>query len=77
MAEKMIQMVGEDEEGYVSFPAFFRIYLDVHHQVHSLHPLCACAIAHILWPTRRLPCIIIMIINNIDNMYTMPASPQH
>ncbi len=41
MAEKMIQMVGEDEEGYVSFPAFFRIYLDVHHRVHSLHPLCA------------------------------------
>jgi hypothetical protein len=40
MAEKMIQMVGEDEEGYVSFPAFFRIYLDVHHQVHGLHPLC-------------------------------------
>jgi hypothetical protein len=26
-------MVGEDEEGYVSFPAFFQIYLDVHHQV--------------------------------------------
>ena len=49
MAEKMIQMVGEDEEGYVSFPAFFRIYLDVHHQVHSL---C---------PTRRLP----FIINNV------------
>lgn len=34
LVSRMIQMVGEDENGYVSFPAFFRIYLDVHHQHH-------------------------------------------
>jgi hypothetical protein len=80
MAEKMIQMVGEDEEGYVSFPAFFRIYLDVHHRVHSLHPLRV-RMRHRAQPVANsvldIIIIIIIIIMSINNMYIMPAPPQH